>query len=222
MERNSSQFLLHNKPLHTHWLKTIVIYLLVILRQHLSWPQLGQPSSAPCSVSWAHSCICGQPAADGLTHFPDTWLALSQGRGGNWATSLSSPSRLAQAYSRAARGKPQCSCTFEPSAYIMFANVSLAKVSRTVKPRCKEWRNRLNLLMENGVWVQGREGYVAIFAWSCIELGSYRKRGGTFPCLDSGKHQGEAPGRQNTICKALKWALVQKKQSRAVSSQVFF
>lgn len=40
-----------------------------------------------------------------------------------------------QEFPEAREGKPQCASTFQASACIMFANVSLAKTSHAAKPR---------------------------------------------------------------------------------------
>lgn len=208
----------------------------------MSWPQLVQLTSIPCSISWTHSCICGQPATDGLTHLPGAWLAHSQGSGGNWAviSQQTSPCLFTWRYGRvpksSKRGKPQCACAFQPSAYILFANVSLAKISRTVKPRCRGWRNELHLWLGEdvksqckGMWIQGGEGYVAIFAWSPIEWGNYRKKAGTLPWSTQESTETRPHGLRTQFAKH--WTgpkidsghrCLQKKQSRAGSTQAFF
>lgn len=87
-----------------------------------------------------------------------------------------SPSRLSQACSYGACGKvPQSSkwgklhCPVFNLPDTLFFNIPLAKVSHTVKPRCKGWGNRFYLLMREdaeshckGLWVRGVEEYVAM------------------------------------------------------------
>lgn len=106
----------------------------------MSRSQLGQLASAPRGISTTICFICGQCAVDGLPHLPGAWLALSQDRG-VIATCHSSPSRLAQAHlctacsqvpKSSSRGKPSAHTLLNPPlSYIMFANVPLAKVTRS-------------------------------------------------------------------------------------------
>lgn len=111
---------------------------------HLSWALYGVGSFKHLSVDGQlpHLCLA-------LAGGPEAYPA-------NHAAAQPVPVCYTE-FPRAARERPQCKCTFFPSADVTCADASLTKGKHMAKPRFRAWCHEFYLLR----WGQGLQSHIA-------------------------------------------------------------